>query len=372
MDGLYKRERRDTFDDDGWVPRPATSAGSTSYDQLHFTGRRTPMIKSGGANVSPAEVEAALGEVAGVRAAYVFAAPPVTGERTSQRWSSSTRTGAPGMDELLAAMRERSWPPTRCRARCGLVVEDEGASLADRQGRPCAPPRPVRSGRGLSEGRECSTRSAGDRSEEALQLARDVVATGLVDDLSHPAVSEFGRRGHVVRRRVPVRVIVGSMSMPATRAARSRPVRWTRCPSWVARCRSAAGRASTSSSQASPPGNSATAVAPLSLEDRVDRRRRRRGLRLEHPRRAEVLSVLQHGAELQEGMPAVSGCVRDRRGEDAVADGLCDGGALRSVCTDEDRNFDWSRRPETVGVEHLDGGALPLGDLAPQERRGAR
>jgi acyl-CoA synthetase (AMP-forming)/AMP-acid ligase II len=46
---------------------------------LHFTGRRTAMIKSGGANISPAEVEDALTELDGVRAAFVFGVP--AGER---------------------------------------------------------------------------------------------------------------------------------------------------------------------------------------------------------------------------------------------------------------------------------------------------
>jgi acyl-CoA synthetase (AMP-forming)/AMP-acid ligase II len=123
MDGLYKRERRDTFDGDGWYAT-GDFGWFDEYDQLHFTGRRTPMIKSGGANVSPAEVEAALCEVAGVRAAYVFAVP--AGDRGEDVAAVIVvdADGAPGMDELLAAVRERlaSYKVPR---KVRLVVEDE-------------------------------------------------------------------------------------------------------------------------------------------------------------------------------------------------------------------------------------------------------
>jgi acyl-CoA synthetase (AMP-forming)/AMP-acid ligase II len=106
MEGLYKRERRDTFDPDGWY-----STGDLGWfdehDQLHFTGRRTPMIKSGGSNVSPAEVEAALCDVPGVRAAYVFAVP--AGDRGEDVAAVIVvdPNGAPSADELVAAARER-------------------------------------------------------------------------------------------------------------------------------------------------------------------------------------------------------------------------------------------------------------------------
>jgi acyl-CoA synthetase (AMP-forming)/AMP-acid ligase II len=123
MDGLYKRERRDTFDGDGWYAT-GDFGWFDEYDQLHFTGRRTPMIKSGGANVSPAEVEAALCEVAGVRAAFVFAVPARDRGEDVAAVIVVDADGAPGMDELLAAVRERlaSYKVPR---KVRLVVEDE-------------------------------------------------------------------------------------------------------------------------------------------------------------------------------------------------------------------------------------------------------
>ncbi len=78
MDGFYKRERVDVFTPDGWY-----ATGDLGWfgedDHLRFTGRRTEMIKTGGSNVSPAEVEMALVQVPAVREAFVFGIP--AGER---------------------------------------------------------------------------------------------------------------------------------------------------------------------------------------------------------------------------------------------------------------------------------------------------
>jgi acyl-CoA synthetase (AMP-forming)/AMP-acid ligase II len=74
MEGLYKRERHETFTPDGWYL--TGDLGRFDYDgNLYFIGRRTTMIKNGGSNVSPAEVEAVLLGVDGVRAAFVLGVP---------------------------------------------------------------------------------------------------------------------------------------------------------------------------------------------------------------------------------------------------------------------------------------------------------
>jgi acyl-CoA synthetase (AMP-forming)/AMP-acid ligase II len=74
MDGFYKRERHEVFTPDGWY-----ATGDQGWfgedEHLRFTGRRTAMIKTGGSNVSPAEVELALAQLDGVREAFVFAIP---------------------------------------------------------------------------------------------------------------------------------------------------------------------------------------------------------------------------------------------------------------------------------------------------------
>ncbi len=74
MDGFYKRERHTVFAVDGWYPTGDLGwFGTDGY--LRYTGRRTAMIKSGGSNVSPAEVEAALIQFPEVRAAFVIGIP---------------------------------------------------------------------------------------------------------------------------------------------------------------------------------------------------------------------------------------------------------------------------------------------------------
>ncbi|HMG44714.1 MAG TPA: class I adenylate-forming enzyme family protein [Acidimicrobiales bacterium] len=71
MDGIYKQERHRTFDPDGWYA--TGDLGWFGADgHLRFAGRRTAMIKTGGSNVSPAEVETALVAMPQVRAAFVF------------------------------------------------------------------------------------------------------------------------------------------------------------------------------------------------------------------------------------------------------------------------------------------------------------
>ena len=79
MEGLYKKEREDTFEADGWY---RTGDGGHFRDGfLFFTGRLGEMIKTGGANVSPREVELALESLPGVKAAFVVGLPdPARGE----------------------------------------------------------------------------------------------------------------------------------------------------------------------------------------------------------------------------------------------------------------------------------------------------
>jgi len=74
---------------------------------LHVLGRRTDLIVTGGENVRPAEVEAALEALPGVRAACVFGVP-------DERWgavvaAALVEAGAsgPGDAEIDRALRER-------------------------------------------------------------------------------------------------------------------------------------------------------------------------------------------------------------------------------------------------------------------------
>jgi acyl-CoA synthetase (AMP-forming)/AMP-acid ligase II len=80
MEGLYKRERFETFASDGWYPT-GDQGWFDDHGFLHFTGRASAMIKTSGSNVSPEEVESTLREVPGVNDAIVLGlAHPVRGE----------------------------------------------------------------------------------------------------------------------------------------------------------------------------------------------------------------------------------------------------------------------------------------------------
>ncbi len=52
-----------------------TSGSLDERGELHWTGRRTEMIKTGGANVSPAEIEVQMRACPGVRLARVLGIP---------------------------------------------------------------------------------------------------------------------------------------------------------------------------------------------------------------------------------------------------------------------------------------------------------
>lgn len=74
MQGLYKVPRRETFDADGFYH---TGDAGFFDDEgiLWFEGRLGDMIKSGGANVAPSEVEAILNAYPEVKAAFVVGVP---------------------------------------------------------------------------------------------------------------------------------------------------------------------------------------------------------------------------------------------------------------------------------------------------------
>ncbi len=73
MQGLYKREREDVFTPDGFY-----RTGDIGYLEdglVYFRGRVTEMIKTKGANVAPAEVQAVLDGCPAVRVSFVVGLP---------------------------------------------------------------------------------------------------------------------------------------------------------------------------------------------------------------------------------------------------------------------------------------------------------
>jgi acyl-CoA synthetase (AMP-forming)/AMP-acid ligase II len=73
MAGMYKREREEVFDAEGWYHTGDRGYFRDGY--LFFTGRATEMIKTAGNNVAPREVEVALEAFPEIRLALVFGRP---------------------------------------------------------------------------------------------------------------------------------------------------------------------------------------------------------------------------------------------------------------------------------------------------------
>jgi len=80
MQGMYKLEREEMFEPDGFF-RTGDLCSLSEDGYLFFTGRNTEMIKTKGANVAPREVEAVLAAAPGVAEATVMGLPdPEAGE----------------------------------------------------------------------------------------------------------------------------------------------------------------------------------------------------------------------------------------------------------------------------------------------------
>ena len=74
MQGLYKREREDVFEPDGFY-RTGDAGYFDAKGHLVFKGRLGDMIKTGGANVTPTEIEQVLAGYEEVKEAYVVGLP---------------------------------------------------------------------------------------------------------------------------------------------------------------------------------------------------------------------------------------------------------------------------------------------------------
>jgi acyl-CoA synthetase (AMP-forming)/AMP-acid ligase II len=74
MQRYHKRSREECFDADGWL-HTGDLAATDNDGFVYYIGRRGSMIKTAGANVSPAEVEQAIAKVTGGAVAHVFGIP---------------------------------------------------------------------------------------------------------------------------------------------------------------------------------------------------------------------------------------------------------------------------------------------------------
>ena len=110
--GYYRADdkNREAFDDEGWF-RTGDLGFLDESGRLHFRGRLKEMIKTGGINVAPVEVEEVLMSHAGVEQAYVVGLPDA--ERDEIVGAVVVPRDRPSVDEttLRAHCAGRS-PPT--------------------------------------------------------------------------------------------------------------------------------------------------------------------------------------------------------------------------------------------------------------------
>ena len=97
MQRYYKRSREECFDADGWFHTGDLVA--TDRDGfVYYIRRRGSMIKTAGANVSPAEVEQAIAKVTGGAVAHVLGIPDAERGRSSlpsSRWTTARTSTRP-------------------------------------------------------------------------------------------------------------------------------------------------------------------------------------------------------------------------------------------------------------------------------------
>jgi fatty-acyl-CoA synthase len=104
MQGYYKQARATAFDADGFF-HTGDLGRLDEGGALHFVGRLKDVIKSGGANVAAAEVEAVLASHPEVAVAYVVGVPdPSRGESVA---AFVVPKGTVEPDALVAWCRER-------------------------------------------------------------------------------------------------------------------------------------------------------------------------------------------------------------------------------------------------------------------------
>ena len=100
MTSMYKREREEVLDADGYYH--TGDRGYIEDGHIYYTGRYSEIIKSAGANVSPLEVEAALSAMADIQIAVVVGIPsPERGEEVV-----AVVAPKPGRSIDIAAVRD--------------------------------------------------------------------------------------------------------------------------------------------------------------------------------------------------------------------------------------------------------------------------
>jgi acyl-CoA synthetase (AMP-forming)/AMP-acid ligase II len=104
MQGLYKREREEVFEADGFY-RTGDGGFFDEDGVLYFKGRLGDMIKTGGANVTPSEVEGVLASFPEVKVAYVVGVPDPERGQIVAASVVLERGAAAGAEELRARLK---------------------------------------------------------------------------------------------------------------------------------------------------------------------------------------------------------------------------------------------------------------------------
>jgi len=106
MRGYAKVDPELVFDPDGFF-RTGDGGSLDEEGRLHWTGRLTRLIKTGGANVSPLEVEEALRGFPGIQEAAALGVPHPTLGEALVLCAVAAGGPPPGEAEVLAHLRER-------------------------------------------------------------------------------------------------------------------------------------------------------------------------------------------------------------------------------------------------------------------------
>jgi acyl-CoA synthetase (AMP-forming)/AMP-acid ligase II len=106
MRGYYKLDPEVAFDDEGYF-RTQDGGWIDDAGRLHWKGRLSNLIKTGGANVSPLEIEAAALECAGITAGLAIAVPHPTLGEAIVLCALAAENAQPEEQEIRRQLRER-------------------------------------------------------------------------------------------------------------------------------------------------------------------------------------------------------------------------------------------------------------------------
>jgi acyl-CoA synthetase (AMP-forming)/AMP-acid ligase II len=106
MEHYLGKSREECLDADGWF-HTGDIGHVDEQERVHWTGRRTELIKSGGANISPAEIEVALRAYPRAQLARVIAMPDERLDQIAVLCLELVDGATPDDSDVLGFLRER-------------------------------------------------------------------------------------------------------------------------------------------------------------------------------------------------------------------------------------------------------------------------